>query len=76
MDKLLSVSAKTEISNKVMDILSTYHNLNCRSEPYHQNHNPAEWRYRTTKSWTNTGMNRSGAAGSYASSMCVIYVTT
>ena len=50
MDKLLSDSAKTEISNKVMDILSTYHIFNWHSE----------WRYRTIKSWTITVMNRSG----------------
>ena len=61
MDKLLSFSAKTEISNKVMDILRAYHISNWHSEPYHQNQNLAEWRYRTIKSWTNTGMNRSGA---------------
>ena len=54
MDKLLSDSAKTEISNKVMDILRAYHISNWHSEPYHQNQNPAEWRYRTIKSWTNT----------------------
>ena len=44
MDKLLSDSAKTEISNKVMDILRAYHISNWHSEPYHQNQNPAEWR--------------------------------
>ena len=80
MDKLLSDSAKTEISNKVMDILRAYHNTNWHSEPYHQNQNPAEWRYRPIKSWTNTVMNRSGApppiAGSYVLSMCVTYLTT
>ena len=37
MDKLLSDSAKTEISNKVMDILRAYHISNWHSEPYHQN---------------------------------------
>ena len=47
MDKLLSDSAKTEISKKVMDILRAYHISNWHSEPYHQNQNPAEWRYRT-----------------------------
>ena len=62
MDKLLSDSAKTEISNKVMDILRAYHISNWHSEPYHQNQNPAESRYRTIKSWTNTVMNRSGAS--------------
>ena len=45
MDKLLSDSAKTEISNKVIDILRVYHISNWHSEPYHQNQNPAEWRY-------------------------------
>ena len=42
MDKLLSDSAKTEISNKVMDILRAYHISNWHSEPYHQNQKPAE----------------------------------
>ena len=60
MDKLLSDSAKTEISNKVLDILRAYHISNWHSEPYHKNQNPAEWRYRTIKSWTNTVVNRSG----------------
>ena len=76
MDKLLSDSAKTEISNKVMDILRAYHISNWHSEPYHQNQNPAEWRYRTIKSWTNTGLVHQPIVGSYASSMCVIYLTT
>ena len=61
MGKLLSDSAKTEISNKVMDILWAYHISNWHSEHFHQNQNPAECRYRTIKSWTNTVMNRSGA---------------
>ena len=46
---------------------------------YLQIQNPAEWRYRTIKASTNTGMNRSGAPatdGSYASSMCVTSLTT
>ena len=72
MDKLLSDSAKTEISNKVMDILRAYHISNWHSEPYHQNQNSAEWRYRTIKSWTNTVMNRSDAPAS----TCVTYLTT
>ena len=65
MDKLLSDYAKTEISNKVMDILKAYHISNWHSEPYHQNQNPAEWRYRTIKSWTNTVMTRSGTPANY-----------
>ena len=43
MDKLLSDSAKTEISKKVMDILRAYHVSNWHSKPYHQNQNPPEW---------------------------------
>ena len=35
MDKLLIDSAKTEISNKVMEILRAYHISNWHSEPYH-----------------------------------------
>ena len=73
MDKLLSDSATTEVSNKVMDILRAYHISNWHSEPYHQNHNPAEWRYRTIKSWTNTVMNRSGAIAN-CWLLCLIYV--
>ena len=73
MDKLLSDSAKTEISDKVMDILRAYHFSNCHCEPYHQNQNPAKWRYRTIKSWTNTVMNRSGAPAN-CWVLCLIYV--
>ena len=73
MDKLLSDSAKIEISNKVMDILRAYDISNWHSEPYHQNQNPAEWRYRTIKSWTNTVMNRSGAPAD-CWLLCLIYV--
>ena len=76
MDKLLSDSAKTEIANKVMHIRRAYHISNWHSEPYHQNQNPAEWRYRTIKSWTNTVMNRSGAPANLLALMpylCVLY---
>ena len=61
MTKLISNYAKVEISNKVKDILRMYHSSSWNSEPYHQNQNPAEGRYCTLKSWTNTIMNRSGA---------------
>ena len=61
MDKLISDSAKNEISHKVKDILRAYTMSEWQSEPYHQNQNPAEWRYRTIKAWTNTIMNRTGA---------------
>ena len=60
MDKLISDSAKNEISHKVKDILRAYNISDWQSEPHHQNQNPAEWRYRTIKAWTNTIMNRTG----------------
>ena len=47
MDKLISDSAKNEISHKVNDILRAYNIKDWQSEPYHQNQNPAVWRYRT-----------------------------
>ena len=73
MDRLLSDSAKTAISNKVMDILRTYHISNWHSEPYVPNQNPAEWSYRTMKAWTDTVMKRSGATAN-CWFLCLIYV--
>ena len=61
MDKLISDSAKNEISHKVKDVLRAYNINDWQSEPYHQNQNPAEWRYRTIKAWANNIMNRTGA---------------
>ena len=61
MDKLISDSAKNEISRKVKNILRAYIINDWQSEPYDQNQNPAEWRYRTIKAWANTIMNRTGA---------------
>ena len=72
MDKLLSDSAKTEISNKLMDILSAYHISNWHSEPYHQNQNPAEWRYRIIKSWTNTIMKSQSQLLALMLHLCVL----
>ena len=60
MFKLISESAKNEISPKVKDILRAYNIKDWQSEPYHQNQNPAEWWYRTIKAWINTIMNRTG----------------
>ena len=73
MEKVLSDSAKTETSNKVMDIIRAYYISNWHSDPYHQNQNPAEWRYTTISSWTNTVMNRSGAPAN-CWLLCLIYV--
>ena len=65
MDKLIGDSTKSEISHKVQDILRAYNISDWQSEPHHQNQNPAEWRYRTIKAWTNTNMNRTGAPAYY-----------
>ena len=65
MTKLISDYAKVEISNKVTDILRMYHSSSWNSDPYQQIQNPAEGRYCTLKSWTNTIMNRSGAPADY-----------
>ena len=73
MDKLVSDSAKTEISEKVMDILRAYLISNWHSEPYPQNQNPAEWLYRMTKSWTHTVMNKSGSPA-ICWLLCMIFV--
>ena len=61
MDKLISDSAKTEMSHKVKDILRAYNISDWQSEPHHQNQNPAEWRKTPIKVWTDTIMNRTGA---------------
>ena len=61
MDKLISDSAKHETSHKVKDILRVYNINDWQSEPYHQNQNPAERRYRSIKAWANTIINRTGA---------------
>ena len=74
MTKLISDYAKVDISNKVKNILRMYHSSSWNSEPYHQNQNPAEGRYCTLKSWTNTIMNRSGAPAD-CWSLCMIHAS-
>ena len=61
MRKLISDNAQVEILTKKKDILRMYHSSSWHSEPYHQNQNPSEWRYRTIMAWTNTIINRTGA---------------
>ena len=56
-----SLSVIQEISHNVNYILRAYNISDWQSEPYHQNQNPAKWRYRIIKAWTNTIMNRTGA---------------
>jgi hypothetical protein len=52
--KLISDSAKVEISNKVKDTLCALCISDWQSEAYQQQQNPAEHRYQTIKSITNT----------------------
>ena len=73
MSKLIIDYAQVEISNKVKDILRMYHSSSWHSEPYHQNHNPSEWHYRTIKAWTNIILNRSGASAN-CWLLCMSYV--
>ena len=61
MDKLISDRAKSEISNRVKDILRSYHISDYQSEPKHQHQNFAERRYQTVKKLTNRVLDRSGA---------------
>ncbi|KAL7571369.1 hypothetical protein ACA910_007681 [Epithemia clementina (nom. ined.)] len=73
MSQLINDYAKVEMSKKIMDILRVYHSSSWHSEPYHQNQNPAEGRYRTIKSWTNNIMNRTGAPAN-CWLLCLLYV--
>ena len=61
MTKLISDYAKVEISNKAKDILRMYHSSSWNSEPNNKIQNPAEGRYCTLKSRTNTIINSTGA---------------
>ena len=51
-----------------------YHSSSWNSEPYHHNQNPAEGRYCTLKSWTNTIINRTGAPADFWL-ICMIHVS-
>ena len=73
MGKLISDYAQGEIFNKVKDTLRMYHGSSWHFEPYHQNQNPSEWRYRVIEAWTNTPLNRSGAPA-YCWLLCMSYV--
>ena len=79
MSMLMNGYAQVEISNKVKDILRMYHSRSWHSEPFHQNQNTSEWRYRTMESWTNTILNRTGAPANcwllYISYVCYLLIT-
>ena len=73
MDSLLSDSAQTEISKKVMTVLRNLFIRCWQSEPYKQQQNPAERRFQTVKHTTNTILDRTGAPA-YTWLLCIMYV--
>ena len=73
MNRLVSDSAEVEISVKVKDILRTLIIDSWQSEPYYQHQNPAERRFQTVKTTTNTVLNRTGAPPSVGL-LCLLYV--
>jgi hypothetical protein len=64
MNKLLSDRAKSETSLKTKDILRAYAIADWQSEPHQQHQNPAERRYQTIKTTTNTLLDRTGSPAS------------
>ena len=75
MDKLISDRAKSEISEKVLDILRALMIKDWQSEPYHQHQNFSERRYATIKSRTNVILNRTGAPA-HTWLLCMQYICT
>ena len=73
MNRLISDRAKSEISNKVKEILRALAIDEWQSEPHHQHQNYAERRYGTVKANANTILNRTGAPAS-CWLLCVAYV--
>ena len=61
MDKLISDSAKSETSKKVLDILRSMFIEDWQSEPHHQWQNFAENRWQTLQNMANNVLNRTGA---------------
>ena len=75
MDKLISDRAKSEISNRVQDLLRALVIGEWQSEPHYQHQNYAERRIQIVKSKTNTILNRTGApANTWL--LCLSYVCT
>ena len=73
MSKLISDRAQVEISNKVMDIVRALFIRTWQSEPQQQQQNPAERRYQTVKTMSNTVLDRTGAPA-YTWLLCLMYV--
>jgi len=64
MNRILSDSAKAEISARVKDILRILIIGDWQSEPHQQHQNPGERGWKNTKEWTNNLLNISGAPAS------------
>ena len=73
MDKLISDSARVEISKRVLDILRALVIDNWQSEPYFQHQNYAERRWQDLKKYTNWVMDITGAPED-AWLLCLEYV--
>jgi len=73
MDKLVSDSARVEISKHVLNILRALFIENWQSEPYFQHQNFAERRWRDVKRYTNWVMDVTGAPED-AWLLCLEYV--
>jgi hypothetical protein len=73
MSKLISDRAQVEISNKVMDIVRALFVRTWQSEPHQQQQNPAERRYQTVKTMSNTVLDRTGAPA-HTWLLCLMYV--
>jgi hypothetical protein len=71
--KLISNSAKVEISQKVKDILHALCISDWQSEPHQQQQNPAEHQYQTIKSVTNTILDYTGSPA-FLWLLCLMYV--
>ena len=64
MKQLLSDSAQSEISKRILDILRTLCIPSWQSEPHQQHQNPCERRIQDVKRMTNTLLDRSGSLAS------------
>ena len=64
-NNIINDSVQIEIPKQVMDVLRTCSISNWTSEPYHQNLNLVDWKYRTIQLWTNNVMNQSDANSNY-----------
>ena len=73
MDTLVSDRAKSELSNKVQDVLRHFCIDAWQSEPHYQHQNAAERRYKTVKHNINKVMNMVGAPA-YCWLLCLQYV--